>query len=250
MKRKKELSHGAKLARNLLLFLILGVLVWGLTGFSAPTVRGRFRLAEEANWAGPSDIQGVFESRYDRWVLASCQDRVLLWRDGGSSLEYWPRAAEGTTLVPVPENRLGMGEVWVAAADVPQGTDTARLELTVRCWYRRNAGGGWTYDSRPEQPDGVSLTDRWEKTYSAQGQLLEDGAVVFHVAPEEANWENQEMEELILSHAYEWELYWAEQKRRAVDCYMEAVFYDRAGRELGRAQLATTEQGGAPWTGN
>ena len=25
---------------------------------------------------------------------------------------------------------------------------------------------------------------------------------------------------------------------------------DRAGRELGRARLATTEQGGAPWTGN
>lgn len=250
MKRKKELPHGAKLVRNLILLFLLGVLVWGLTGFSAPTVRGRFRLAEEANWAGPSDIQGVFESRYDRWVLASCQDRVLLWRDGGTSLEYWPRAAEGATLVPVPENRLGMGEVWVAAADVPQGTDTARLELTVRCWYRRNAGGGWTYDSRPEQPDGVSLTDRWEKTYSAQGQLLEEGAVVFHVAPEEANWENQEMERLILSHAYEWDLYWAEQKRRAVDCYMEAVFYDQAGRELGRAQLATTEQGGAPWTGN
>ena len=250
MKRKKELPHGAKLVRNLILLLLLGVLVWGLTGFSAPTVRGRFRLAEQANWVGPSDIQGVFESRYDRWVVASCQDRVLLWRDGGTSLEYWPRVEEGTTLVPVPESRLAQGELWVAAADVPEGTASAQLELTVSCWYRRNAGGGWTYDSRPEQPDGVSLTDRWEKTYSAQGQLLEDGAMVFHVAAEEEQWENQEMEEMILSCTYEWELYWAEQKRRAVDCHMEAVFYDQAGRELGRAQLATTEQGGAPWTGN
>ena len=249
MKRKKELPHGAKLARNLFLILILGVLVWGLTGFSAPTVRGRFRMAEQANWAGPSDIQGVFESRYDRWVVASCQDQVILWRDGGTSLEYWPRAEEGTTLVPVPESRLAQGELWVAAADVPEGTASAQLELTVSCWYRRNADG-WTIDSQVEQPGGVSLTDRWEKTYSAQGRLLEDGAVLFHVAPEEENWENQDIERLILSYAYEWDLYWAEQDRRAVDCRMEAVFYDEAGRELGRAQLATTEQGGAPWTGN
>lgn len=249
MKRKKELPHGAKLVRNLILLLLLGVLVWGLTGFSAPTVRDRFRMAEGANWAGPSDVQGVVDTRYDRWVVASCQDQLIVWRDGGTDLEYWPRAEEGTTLAPVPERRVDMGEVWVAAADVPEGTASAQLELTVRCWYRRNADG-WTIDSQPEQPDGVSLTERWEKTYSAQGECLEDGAVLFHVAPEGENWENRTMEELILSHAYEWDLYWAEQNRRAVDCRMEAVFYDRAGQELGRAQLATTEQGGAPWTGN
>ena len=84
MKRKKELPHGAKLARNLILLLLLGVLVWGLTGFSATTVRGRFRLAEGANWAGPSDIQGVFESRYDRWVAASCQDKVIFWQEAAT----------------------------------------------------------------------------------------------------------------------------------------------------------------------
>lgn len=181
--------------------------------------------------------------------MASCQDKVILWRDGGTDLEYWPRAEERATLVPVPESRLAQGELWVAAADVPEGTASARLELTVSCWYRRNSDG-WTIDSQVEQPGGVSLTDRWEKTYSAQGRLLKDGAVLFHVAPEEENWENQDIERLILSYAYEWDLYWAEQDRRAVDCRMEAVFYDRAGRELGRAQLATTEQGGAPWTGN
>lgn len=249
MKRRKKLSHGVKLARNLFLILILGVLVWGLTGFSAPTVRGRFRMAEQANWAGPSDIQGIVDTRYDRWVVASCQDKVILWRDGGTDLEYWPRAEEGTTLVPVPESRLAQGELWVAAADVPEGTASAQLELTVSCWYRRNADG-WTIDSQVEQPGGVSLTERWEKTYSAQGRLLEDGAVLFHAAAEEENWENQDIERLILSYAYEWDLYWAEQDRRAVDCRMEAAFYDEAGRELGRAQLATTEQGGAPWTGN
>lgn len=59
MKRKKELPHGVKLARNLFLILILGVLVWGLTGFSAPTVRGRFRMAEQANWADPRTFRGL-----------------------------------------------------------------------------------------------------------------------------------------------------------------------------------------------
>ncbi len=38
MKRKKELPHGAKLVRNLILLSLLGVLVWGLTGFSAGAV--------------------------------------------------------------------------------------------------------------------------------------------------------------------------------------------------------------------
>lgn len=240
MKRKKELPHGAKLARNLILLLLLGVLVWGLTGFSAPTVRGRFRMAEQANWAGPSDVQGVVDTRYDRWVVASCQDQLIVWRDGGTDLEYWPRAEEGTTLAPVPERRVDMGEVWVAAADVPEGTASAQLELTVRCWYRRNADG-WTIDSQPEQPDGVSLTERWEKTYSAQGQHLEDGAFLFEVAAEEEWWESGSPEKLVLSYADEWDLYWSGTDRRAVDCAMEAVFYDEAGRELGRASLSTPE---------
>ena len=44
MKRKKKLTYGAKLAHNLLLFLFLGVLLWGLMDFSVPTVQGRFRM--------------------------------------------------------------------------------------------------------------------------------------------------------------------------------------------------------------
>lgn len=56
-------------------------------------------------------------------------------------------------------------------------------------------------------------------------------------------------EDLILSDADEWDLYWSGPDRRGVDCAMEAVFYDAAGRELERAALATTEEGGGPWTG-
>ena len=245
-----RLDRKGKIVRNLVLTLaFLGVL-WAGMGYPLPTAEMEFHRLERSNLRQPSDIQGIVDTRYERWVVASYQDQVILWRDGGTSLEYWPRAAEGATLVPVPENRLDMGEIWVVAADVPEGTASARLELTVRCWYRRD-DVGWSFDNQAEQPGGrPPLTERWEKTYSAQGQLLEDGAVLFRVAAEEEMWEVQNLEKAILDSACQWKIYWMEQDQRDVDCHMEAVFYDRADRELGRAELATTEQGGAPWTGN
>ena len=79
---------------------------------------------------------------------------------------------------------------------------------------------------------------------------MEDGAFLFHVAAEEERWESGTPEKLILSHAYEWKLYWYEQERRAVDCTMEAVFYGEDGQMLEKATLATTKLGGGPWMGN
>ena len=71
---------------------------------------------------------------------------------------------------------------------------------------------------------------------------------MFHIAVEEEPDESGPPEDLILSCACEWDLYWSEPQRRGVDCAMEAVFYDAEGRELERAALATTEEGGGPWT--
>ena len=119
-------------------------------------------------------------------MLAAGQDQVILWQDGRDGLEYWPRDPNGTTLVPVPEMRTAQGEIWVAAADVPEGTAAAGLELTVGCWYQKNGTSGWSFSSQPEQPgDLPPLTQQWEKTYSAAGELLQDGAVLFHIAVEE-----------------------------------------------------------------
>lgn len=71
-------------------------------------------------------------------------------------------------------------------ADVPEGTAAAGLELTVGCWYQKNGTSGWSFSSQPEQPgDLPPLTQQWEKTYSAAGELLQDGAVLFHIAVEE-----------------------------------------------------------------
>ena len=237
-----RLSRGGKILRNLLLTLMLAVFLWGLNDFRVPGLRRQFRMVEQANWADPLDIQGEFESEYDRWILASGRDQLAFWTEDRSGLVYWTRAAEGPTLAPVPESRSVQEAVQVAAADVPEGTASARLELTVGCWYKRNGTNGWTFDSRAEQPgDMPPLTQRWEKTYSAQGQHLEDGAFLFEVAAEEEWWESGSPEKLVLSYADEWDLYWSGTDRRAVDCAMEAVFYDEAGRELGRASLSTPE---------
>ena len=51
MKWTKGLTYVGRLARNLLLLLLLGALLWGLLGFPAPTLLGRFRMAERANWS-------------------------------------------------------------------------------------------------------------------------------------------------------------------------------------------------------
>lgn len=247
--KKRRMSWGIRLALNLVLLCVLVVFIWGLLGFSSPTLRGRFRRVAQANWADPLEIQGVLLCDGRRWVLAAGQDQVILWQDGRDGLEYWPRDPNGTTLVPVPEMRTAQGEIWVAAADVPEGTAAAGLELTVGCWYQKNGTSGWSFSSQPEQPgDLPPLTQQWEKTYSAAGELLQDGAVLFHIAVEEGPDEGGPPEDLILSDTGEWDLYWSEPKRRGVDCAMEAVFYDAEGQELERAALATTEEGGGPWT--
>ena len=105
MKKKYRMSRGGRLALNLVLLCVLVVFIWGLLGFSSPTLRGRFRRVAQANWADPLEIQGVLPCDGQRWVLAAGQAQVILWQDGRDGLEYWPRDPNGATLVPVPEMR-------------------------------------------------------------------------------------------------------------------------------------------------
>ena len=107
--KKRRMSWGIRLALNLVLLCVLVVFIWGLLGFSSPTLRGRFRRVAQANWADPLEIQGVLLCDGRRWVLAAGQDQVILWQDGRDGLEYWPRDPNGTTLVPVPEMRTAQG---------------------------------------------------------------------------------------------------------------------------------------------
>ena len=40
MKKKYRMSRGGRLALNLVLLCVLVVFIWGLLGFSSPTLRG------------------------------------------------------------------------------------------------------------------------------------------------------------------------------------------------------------------
>lgn len=238
-----RLSRGWKILRNLAVSGLTAVLIWGTMSFPAPGLQTEFRWAEQANWAGPSDIQGVFETR-DRWVAATCQDWVLLYCEGRSGLKYWPRNGTGTTLVPVPDSRLRQGEVWVAAVDIPQGAVSAQLTLETACYYTERRE--WSHVSREinaqaDTPGGweYGTPERWEKTYTVWGDMLEEGGCLFHVSAEDQD--GRSLEHWILGHAYEWDTYIRERKYRSVDCSMQAVFYDGAGRELERMSLGAPD---------
>ena len=123
------------------------------------------------------------------------------------------------------------------------------LRLTTSCYYAEYdygpeegyEGVGRQYSAIEDPPGGWKYwpVKRWEKDYQAEGQLLEGGAFLFRIQPE--NEEKSSAEAWFLSNAREWSLYTTARERREMDCRMEAVFYDSSGREVGRAGLETPE---------
>lgn len=238
-----RLSRGGKVLRNLEAALLLAVLAWGFTEFRLPDPYLDFRRAERANWVGPSEIQGVFQTKYDRWAVGTCGDQVLLHQDDYLDFDYWPREENGVTLIPVPLERLSQRDIWIAAVDIPQGTASARLQLTASCWYtllKEENAVHIQYSAGREIPGGqwkFGAPKRWEKTYEVPGELLKDGGAVFHVPTED---EEDDVEQSVLRRARDWQVwYTADRAWRSIDCAMEAVFYDETGGELGRAVLST-----------
>lgn len=252
-----RLSRGGKIVRNLALALGLLVLFWGMYGFPIYSPRLEFRRGERENLIGGSEILGTFRTQNDRrWTIGVQGDQVLLRRTYGgygSGFQVWPRNPEGAVLVPLPDYSPFPKEAAVAAADVPEGTASARLEVHVGCWHdgedlrQSQHITAWPEDFRPEdfRPEVTPL--RWERTYTAEGELLRGGAVLFRVVcPDEytdpdvniATVERTAMEKLA-----RWDTYYRKAKYRSIDCRMEAVFFDGAGDELGRAVLSTPEGG-------
>lgn len=238
------LSRGKKVVRNLLFALLLLIFAWGCIGFQIGDPYRSFRRAEGEGWVGPADYQGDFHTTWDGWAVGTYQDQVLLHLEDYRWFEYWPRSEEGATLLPVPEDRLLEGESWFVAVDVPEGTTSAKLELTLSAYYTENhtpngvgrqicatldiPGGQWQYG----QPK------RWERTYVVEGERLDEGGVLFHVTPQEAD--DRSIERMMLSYSYEWEIYNREDPAyRAINCLGEAIFYDANDNELGRAVLTT-----------
>lgn len=239
-----SLSRRGKVLRNLMLTLLFGVIVWGATGFYISNPVLSFRRAERANWVGPSEIQGTFRTGASRWCVGIYRDRVLFHRGDGHGFSYWLRGGEEITLIPVPGDHISEETVWVLAVDVPPEAVSARMELTTACWYSEQIyadGYSRQYSAveLPEEQLRYGPLQRWEKTYTAQGEFLEEGGVLFCVTAEDARIGG--MEQYILSAACDWDSYAIPKARRRMECAVNVVFYDRAGLEIARAELITPE---------
>ena len=235
--RFPPMSRGRRILKNLLLTALLIVLAWGFADFPINDPYQSFRRAERANWVGPAEIQGIFQAKYnDAWAVGTYQDQILVHRGDDEKLSFWQRRSDGPELLPIPDDRVQSGEVWVVAVDVPEGTATAKLTTNITCyyWYRMN---GLSYGALP----AGNRPDCFDRTYVAQGEVLEDGAVLFYIVPQAEAVEDEDPEMAFLSMAYEWQIYRQEKDIRGINCTMRAVFYDAAGRELGSAQLSTPE---------
>ena len=239
--RRPRLSRGGKLAVNLILTALLLVYAWGLADYPLPTAELEFRRLERASLEGPSDLQGIF-SRGSGLGVAG--DWVLVWQ--GDRLARWPRAEAGAVLVPQPCYTGPSGEARVAAADVPEGTASARLTLHVRCWYARSQDGESTATQHQaaEHPLGGwrgGPPQRWEETYTVPGERAKEGAFLFRIPQKHQGEELDALERSLLIDVGEWSSYRKPEAYRAADLAMEAVFYDAAGNETGRAALSTPD---------
>jgi len=232
------MSRGRRILKNFLLTVLLIVLAWGFADFPINDPYHSFRRAERANWVGPAEIQGIFQAKYnDVWAVGTYQDQILVHRGDDEKLSFWQRRSDGPELLPIPDDRIQSGEAWVVAVDVPEGTAKAELTTNITCyyWYRMN---GLSYGALP----AGNLPDYFDRTYVVPGEMLEDGAILFRVAPKSENVWERGLEESFISRSYEWLTYRQEKDIRGINCTMRAVFYDAAGRELGSAQLSTPER--------
>ena len=240
--RRPRLSRGKQTARNLLLALLMGVILWGLHDFPIPSDRLAFRRAEAANWVGPSEIQGSLSAARGEWTLGVYQDWVLLLRNGGGVFEYWPRAETAPTLCPIPDSSVLDGEAGIAAVEVPPGTASARLEVEADCWWAPTPGGGKILRAYPEEDPELwagGKPERWTLSRQVEGRRISDRLYRFLVLPAEVD--QNGLDWRVVSALYEWHTYTQPPEKRDVNCTLEAVFYDQNGVELGRASLASSE---------
>lgn len=249
-KKKKKLSRGWRIVRNLTVVLICLYALWARAGYPLPTAELEYRRLERQYMLPPSEIQGVFQDEGMKGlVIGTRGDQVIVRDTVGPVLSFWPRQETGPTLVP---RRFTHFDSWAAAVDVPEGTASARLALEVNCWYTFTfqSGGGAHLSYQADRGGPEDWEDGppqyWEKHFLVQGERLKQGAFLFRL------WEwdgasSDELEQLLKRAAMEcvgsWDTYQEDRARAGMKVELEAVFYDAAGAELDRAALCTPEQG-------
>lgn len=242
--RLPRLSRGWRTVRNLAVVLVCLYVLWARAGYPLPTAELEFRRLERENLLGRSEIQGIFEGIYHhRTVFGTQGDQVLVSYYDFRTLEYWSREESGPTLFPASEFNPYPNELQFAAADLPEGTASARLEMTVDCWFAANHDGGRSFSAlEGGYPRDDSLTwKQWTRDYQAEGELLKEGGVLFRVPRGDAEGTVSIERDLFWMLTRQQTFLYQSDEARGVNCHMEAAFYDEAGRELGRASLATGE---------
>lgn len=232
---RPRLSRGWKIVRNLAVTLICLSVLWAWAGYPLPTAELEFRRLERQNLLPPSELQGVFR-RENQWVVAGLQEDSVLFSED-RSLDRWPRSGAGPALVPI--GRFVWTELDVIAVDVPQGTASARLDLSMDCWYYLR-GDSWSASGERGGVLGENMDDwkPWAKDFHIEGELLKEGGILFRVPVEDRESMEYELLRLLATQ----NTYQQSAKQRGLNCHMEAVFYGQDGQELGRATLNTLEE--------
>lgn len=236
---EQRLSRKKRTVLNLTVSGVLLLTAWAILGYPLPTAELEFRRLERESLCPPSEIQGVFQGSYGHRTVYGVQGEQVVW--GFQELEFWPREKSGPTLFPVSEYDLSPNELLFAAADVPEGTASARLDMTIRCWLASDPGG-WTSLSAFEEgyPRNDSLNWRpWTRSYQAEGERLAEGGVLFRVPRRDAGG-TVSIEQTLFSMLTRPEDYgYRPDEQRGLRCCIEAVFLDQEGGELARAVLGT-----------
>lgn len=244
--RLPRLSRGWRIIRNLAVALVCLYALWARAGYPLPTPELEFRRLERENLLGRSEIQGIFQaSSRDRTIFGTQGDQVLIGYHSGRTLESWPKEKSGPTLFLASKyNSSFTEELLIAAADLPEGTASARLDMTIDCWFA-SPEDGTTRISALEGgcPRDDSLDwNHWERDYQAEGELLKEGGVLFRVPRGDGKAVSIEQDLFWILNRENTFLYQTS-AARGVNCHMEAVFYGEDGGELGRAVLSTPEDG-------
>lgn len=244
MKQRTErpgLSRGWRVARNLGVVALLLAAWLGYRYVARPPAAQCFQWAQRgALMADPVPLQGEIEVEFDRYLVGAEEQNILIYREGDWELQRFPRAP-GPALVPLPVP-FHRTDAWIVAVDVPEGTASARLELTAmeEGWYEGAKEEGL---SAFPDPAGDSGTLWFGKTYSVEGELLADGAILFSVRSG-----GSYAEQNLLLYTGIWEHYTSDHLPYGTPfaCHMEATFYGEDGEALGRAALSTWDGPASP----
>lgn len=254
--RRPCLSRAARTGRNLLLAAALAFFLWGSMDFPLPTLELRFRRTEQANWVGPSRIVSGFQADGGRWVAASCEDQLLLWRDGRGWFYYWPRG-EGPSVLPVYSSRPIPKEIWILAVEEPEGAVSARLTARAESWIAITGswGSGTHWNYAPDLDSGDWNAGEEPKYYeleftAAAERPEEKGGFLFPLVLETPESEDAlpgtgvtrtDVEQRLLEMMGGWESYRRPAQRVGGVCSLHVEFFDGNGALVGQADLSTPD---------